>query len=318
MSLFAIPVPNFKGAAGRVACLRVVCALLLLSPLLATGGSQFILIDQAWQGHGPYRMERGTTVLNGAFRIDPRGSSVTVQSVADENASWGPFFFTNQATVTIGAATYRIMLTTSDFQNAYEVGLSTLAMRRTLQTALTNDDARAGIGLIEAELAANRLFRGPQVVSNALTRLVKQAAQDDVLRASGKVKFENYWIPAAEAERLKQKREDDRMQAQGLVKMDGEWLTIDAARTRRLEQAKAEAQKAAAALKQHEQTKCRRCNGTGAIYFEVHPGLTAPNTRDDAMARGIRIEKPGLPPKDSTFKIERDACPACNGSGKRK
>ncbi len=300
-----------------MACLRVVCTL-LLSPLLATGGSQFILIDAAWQGHGPYRLERGTTVLSGAFRIDLRGNSVTVQSVADETASWGPFFFTNQATVAFGTNTYRVMLTTPDFQKAYEVGLSTLAMRRAVQTALTNDDARAGIELIETALATNRLFRGPQAVSNALNRLAKQAAQEDVLRAAGKVKFENQWIPAADAERLRQKREDDRMQAQGLVKMDGEWLTLDAARTRRLEQAKAEAQKAAEALKQHELSKCRRCNGTGSIYFEVRPGLTAVNTRSDAKTTEIRIEKPGLPPKNSPYKILRDACPACNGSGKRK
>lgn len=138
------------------------------------------------------------------------------------------------------------------------------------------------------------------------------------MKAAGKVKVEGRWMAAKEAEKRLGELEAERMRAQGYVLEGGAWMSPEAAREHRLEKAREAARKAAEERRQFEQNKCRRCNGTGSIYFEIRPTPSAAGPRGDTKPPALRVEKPGLPPKDSKYAIERDACPACGGTGRRK
>jgi hypothetical protein len=184
--------------------------------------------------------------------------------------------------------------------------------------AVTNAEARAGIERIEAAKAGHAGFRNTREVAAALASLAKRAAEEEAMKAAGKVKFEGQWLDAKTAAQRLAEQEAARMRAQGFVQEDGEWMSVEAAREHRLEKTRAAARQAAEDRRQFEQNKCRRCNGTGTIYFEIRPAPFAAGPRGASKPPDLRIEKPGLPPRDSKYAIERDACPDCRGTGRRQ
>lgn len=276
----------------------------------------FVLVDEAGQGHGPYAFVQDTAILDGAYRLEPRGQSATLRGTADAG-TWGPFFFTNQASFRIGAQRYEVMRTTPAFADAHAAGLQTRRVQQAMAEAATNEDPRASLQLVEAARAANPLGRNTNAVAAAVARLSKRAAEEEALRAAGKVKVEGRWMEAKAAEKRLRELEAARMQAQGFVQEDGEWMSLDAARERRLEKARVAARKAAEERRRFEQNKCRRCNGSGAIYFEIRPSPAAASTRGGSKPPDLRIEKPGVPPREAKYETERAACPDCNGTGQR-
>ena len=308
----------------RKSLFRRVCLLLTLcaggfSASICTASPSCVLVDTNGVGHGPYAMTTGTSVLNDRYTLDVRGQSTTLLSVSSPDERLGPFFMTNHATIAVAEGCYGVIITTVDFEQAYEIGRQTHLIDESIRTALSDEDARDGLAHLQAAIATNQLCRNVQAVSNAVKRLVVQIGEDDLQRAAGKVKFEGRWLPAAEAKQLQQARVETEMRAKGFQQVDGEWFSIDEARDRRLEKAKAAAQALAAEQREYERNKCRRCNGTGSIYFEIRPSVAAASTRSgSSKPPDMRIERPGLPPAKSAHKIERDACPDCEGTGRRK
>ncbi len=303
----------------RPAGWRIAVHLFWILAVSRGAAESFVLIDAQHVGHGPYALATGTPVLAGRFTLDPRAGSISLRAGGDTEAILGPFTFTNHASLTIEDQVYRVMLTTPDFHTAHAAGQQTRAMREAVQTARSNEDARAGVALIESALAANTHFRNRQAVTNVLKELALRIAREEAKRTAGQVQFEGRWMSSAQAEALRQTREDEAKRAQGLEKIDGEWLTLEAARERRMEKAKAEAQRLAAERRRHEANQCRRCKGTGSIYFEIRPRPTLANTRDGGrQLPDLRVEKPGLPPPDAKIETERSTCPACNGTGQRR
>ncbi len=293
------------------------CVLLLCVLCAASRAGSFVLIDETGLGHGPYALARGGTVLGGAFTVEARGDSGTFRATVD-GRNWGTFFLTNQAALTLGGQAYEVLLTTPDFHDALAAGADTRHMEQVLAEAVTNDEARAGIEIIAAAKAAHARFRNTRAVEAALGSLGQRAAEEEAMKAAGKVKVEGRWMESGAAAKRLQELEAARMQAQGFVMEDGTWMSPEAAREHRLEKAREAARKAAEERRQFEQNKCRRCNGTGCIYFEIRPSQAAAGARGGTRPPDLRIEKPGLPPKDSKYAIERDACPACDGTGRRK
>ena len=306
------------GCRGRRRRLLGLGAAGLLAGLTAASqAGDFVLIDAAGQGHGPYPLAQESVILGGAFTVAPRGSSATFHATAD-NRSWGPCFFTNQAALRVGGQAYEVLLTTPDFDAAYAAGADTRHLAQVVAEAVTNAEARAGIERIEAAKAGHAGFRNTREVAAALASLAKRAAEEEAMKAAGKVKFEGQWLDAKTAAQRLAEQEAARMRAQGFVQEDGEWMSVEAAREHRLEKARAAARQAAEDRRQFEQNKCRRCNGTGTIYFEIRPAPVATGPRGASKPPDLRIEKPGLPPGDSKYAIERDACPDCKGIGRRQ
>ena len=295
--------------AGAVLLLQALCA--------ALRAGSFVLIDAAGQGHGPYPLAQESVILGGAFTVAPRGSSATFRATTD-NRNWGPFFFTNQAVLRLGGQAYEVLLTTPDFNAAYAAGADTRLLAQVVAEAVTNAEARAGIESIEAAKAGHAGFRNTREVAAALANLEKRATEEEAMKAAGKVKFEGQWLDAKAAEKRLAEQEAVRMRAQGFVQEDGEWMSVEAAREHRLEKARAAARQAAEERRLFEQNKCRRCNGTGTIYFEIRPAPFAAGPRGASKPPDLRIEKPGLPPRDTKYAIERDACPDCRGTGRRQ
>jgi hypothetical protein len=291
--------------------------LLLQALCAALRAGSFVLIDAAGQGHGPYPLAQESVILGGAFTVAPRGSSATFRATTD-NRNWGPFFFTNQAVLRLGGQAYEVLLTTPDFNAAYAAGADTRLLAQVVAEAVTNAEARAGIESIEAAKAGHAGFRNTREVAAALANLEKRATEEEAMKAAGKVKFEGQWLDAKAAEKRLAEQEAVRMRAQGFVQEDGEWMSVEAAREHRLEKARAAARQAAEERRRFEQNKCRRCNGTGTIYFEIRPSPVTAGPRGASKPPDLRIEKPGLPPRDSKYAIERDACPDCKGTGRRQ
>lgn len=306
------------GRRGRRRGLLGLGAVVLLVGLAAASqAAGFVLIDAAGQGHGPYPLAQESVILYGAFTVAPRGSSATFRATAD-NRSWGPFFVTNQAALRLGDQAYEVLLTTPDFDAAYAAGADTRHLAQVVAEAVTNAEARAGIERIEAAKAGHAGFRNTREVAAALAGLAKRAAEEEAMKAAGKVRVEGQWLDAKTAEKRLAEQEAARMRAQGFVQEDGEWMSAAAAREHRLEKARAAARQAAEERRQFEQNKCRRCTGTGTIYFEIRPAPVAAGPRGASKPPDLRIEKPGLPPRDSKYAIERDACPDCRGTGRRR
>jgi len=302
------------GCRGRRRRLLGLGAAGLLAGLTAASqAGDFVLIDAAGQGHGPYPLAQESVILGGAFTVAPRGSSATFHATAD-NRSWGPCFFTNQAALRVGGQAYEVLLTTPDFDAAYAAGADTRHLAQVVAEAVTNAEARAGIERIEAAKAGHAGFRNTREVAAALASLAKRAAEEEAMKAAGKVKFEGQWLDAKEAGR----RYAARMREQGFVQEDGKWMSPDDAREYRMEKARAAARKMAEERRQFEQNKCRRCDGSGTIYFEIRPAPVVVGQRGSSRQPDLRIERPGVPPKNSKYAVERSACPDCKGSGKRQ
>ncbi len=295
--------------AGAVLLLQVLCA--------ASRAGSFVLIDAAGQGHGPYPLAQDSVILGGAFTVAPRGASATFRATGD-NRNWGPFFVTNHAALRLGDQAYEVLLATPDFDAAFAAGADTRHLAQVVAEAVTNAEARAGIERIEAAKAGHARYRNTREVAAALAGLEKRAVEEDAMKAAGKVKVEGQWLDAKAAEKRLAEQEAARMRVQGFVQEDGEWMSVEAAREHRLEKARAAARQAAEERRRFEQNKCRRCNGTGTIYFEIRPSPVTAGPRGASKPPDLRIEKPGLPPRDSKYAIERDACPDCKGTGRRQ
>lgn len=313
----SIPV-TLGDVARRGLATSLAWALLAVWP--AGGGVRFILIGDDNRAFGPYEAaDTAIPILDGDFTLVVRSGSATLRSPGDPEFAQAPFFFTNQAVFTAGALAYRVMLTSTDFDAAFQAGRQTGHMQRQMEKAEAMEHAGDGLALLKAAAATNSLFLNRQAVSNVIERLEKRAAEENAMRAAGKAIFEGRWLPAAEVERLRLGREEQEMRAKGLQKVGDEWLTIDAARERRLEIAREAARAEGERLRQRELNQCRRCNGSGAIYFELRPMATAADSRiRDQPQRYMRIERPGVPPKDIKIETERNACPDCRGTGQRQ
>lgn len=296
----------------RLPALGAAVLLAAFSALSQT--AKFVLIDADGLGHGPYPMALDSTILDGTFTAAFRGGASATFSATADNREWGPYFFTNQASLCIGDQTYEVLLTTAEFDEAFAAGADTRHLAQVMEAAVTNDEASAGIGLIEAAKAGHARHRNTREVEQALASLAKRAAEEEAMKAAGKVKFEGQWLDAKEAGR----RYAARMREQGFVQEDGKWMSPDDAREYRMEKARAAARKMAEERRQFEQNKCRRCDGSGTIYFEIRPAPVVVGQRGSSRQPDLRIERPGVPPKNSKYAVERSACPDCKGSGKRQ
>lgn len=288
-----------------------------LAPALVGGGS-FLLIDDQNTGYGPYTPDPVTLILDGRHRIEVRGNSATLSDAADDGSQAAPFFLTNHASVVVDGRRYRVLLLGHAFGEAHAIGRDTREMARTIESALAQENAEDGLAALSAAVVSNRLFRNTGEVDHARRRLQQRAQEEAAHRDAGRERFEGRWLPAAEVARLRRERHDAAMRAKGFENVDGEWLTLDAAREKRLEKVKAEARARGEAERQRERAKCPRCNGTGSIHYEIRPSVAAANARGGSKPPDLRVERPGPPPKESPYRTQRAACPACEGSGKRK
>lgn len=288
-------------------------AVLLAAFSAMSQTAKFVLIDAEGQGHGPYPHTSDLAILDGAFTAVFRGAGATFRATAG-NREWGPYFFTNQASLRIGDQTYEVLLATAEFDEGLAAGADTRHLAQVVEAAVTNDEASAGIGLIEAAKAGHAQYHNTREVEAALASLTKRAAEEEAMKAAGKVKFEGQWLDAKVAGR----RYAERMREQGFVQEDGKWMSAEDAREYRMEKAREAARKMAEERRRFEQNKCRRCDGSGTIYFEIRPAPAVVGQRGSSSQPDLRIERPGVPPKNLKYAVERSACPDCKGSGQRK
>ncbi|MDD5706594.1 MAG: hypothetical protein PHR35_11760 [Kiritimatiellae bacterium] len=291
------------------------CAIamaLLLCWCVHVGGSDFILIDRAsGLADGPHRLAEGTLLLKGRWAISLQGNAVCLRSTADGGAGkCGPFVFTNRTRLTIGARPYELLLVASEYAEGYRSGEATRNVRSAIQTALTNDDPRAGLDLIERARSQNPGMCNNREADAAVKELEARQRLAEKMRLAGKVRCGGAWVPAAEVQALQAAREQEAMKSKGLVMHDGKWMTPEAAAA----QTRAEAAREAAQRRREVLARCLRCNGAGKVHFEIRPAPVSPGNRMPAL----RLERPGLPPRDSQFQTETKTCPDCDGSGKRQ
>ncbi len=293
---------------------KYCCCLLVTLTLGMARGDQFVLInDVDGRGHGPYLYGVGTPVLGGRWTLAIAGQAVRLRPASGQGPTYGPFTFTNQAELAVGLDRYRLLFLSPAFEEGRRIGVQTRAMRRVVESALKQDDPRSGAAAIEQALKTNNLARNSHEIESALKQLAANVAREEALLAEGKVKFDGVWLPKAVAEARRIEREEADKRAQGLVKVDGEWMTKEAAAALRREQIAEAARQQAARLREEEARRCRRCNGTGKIYFEIRP---SPSMGDHKMP-DLRIERPGEPPPGLNYKTEPAICPDCGGTGRR-
>jgi hypothetical protein len=293
---------------------KCCCCLLALLTLGAARADYFVLINELdGRGHGPYLYGVGTAVLGGRWTLAIAGQAVRLRPAADAGPTYGPFTFTNRAELALGPDRYRLLFLSPAFEEGRRIGAQTRAMQDVVRSALKGEDPRAGMAAIQQAMTTNTLARNRHEVERALTQLGERVAKEDALLAEGKVKFEGVWVPRDVAEARQAEREAADKRAQGLVKVDGEWITMEESAARRRAQIAETMKKEAARLREAEARKCQRCNGTGAVYFEIRP---VPSMSAHKMP-DLRIERPGVPPPGLTVKTERAPCPACGGTGRR-
>lgn len=299
--------------------LRVGC---LLAPMLAAGarGADFVLLDEtAGRAYGPYKYVNTTPVLNGAWTLDlSQGNAVRLrEGTGSKTRVEGPFAFTNGATFTLLGRSYRLLLETKELLKGIEMGRQTAVLRDALTQALALKEPRDGIELLRQAAATNALARNTHELEQTRAKLNEQIRLDDLKIAGGLEKFEGDWYPKDEAARLRKQRQEADYRAQGLELYEGEWLTpgVIAERKRVL----IEEQKQAAVLKRKQDAarRCKRCQGTGKIFIEIHPPVQGAGTAANARPTPpLRIERPGVP-KDSPYQTEVESCPDCEGKGLR-
>ena len=284
------------------------------APFLGADARDFVLLEKGL-AHGPYSEGMGVAVLGGMFKADTRGNSITFRTGGEDGKSYGPYFFTNLSEVAVGERSFTVVLTSGDFEAAHRVGRDTREMEARIDEALSADEPADGLRTLGDFAAAHPLFRNIQAFSNAWEHLESEAQAAVRQRESGRERFEGEWLPKAEVERRVRERHTAEMRRKGYEEVEGEWLTREAAAEKRLALAKKNARRIAEEERRREANKCRRCGGTGSIYYEIIPSVDLPSTRGGSKMPDLRRERPGIPPVNHRFETERFVCPDCRGAG---